>query len=311
MKRLIALTLILTLAVAAAPDRYEKYIAKYSQVAVAEMQRTGVPASITLAQGLLESAAGGSELASKSNNHFGIKCHSDWKGRKVYRDDDKSGECFRVYANAAASFQDHSDFLRYRDRYKALFDLDPLDYKAWANGLREAGYATDPGYADKLINLIEKYELYRYDTRSEVLPEPPLEIEKPVEVTPEAGVQEEFRFSLSRTLYEVNGVPCVFVVEGDSLESLAKAYGLFVGELLRFNDISAIRPLKSGERIYLQVKKQQAARGLEKYVASDDGLSMREISQRFGVSLKSLCRMNSLQPDYIPLEGDTILLRRR
>ena len=302
------------LAVAAAPDAYEKYISKYSQVAVSEMHRTGVPASITLAQGLLESAAGKSELASKSNNHFGIKCHSDWKGRKTYRDDDRAGECFRVYSNASASFKDHSDFLRFKDRYKPLFDLDPLDYKAWAYGLSQAGYATDPKYAAKLIDLIERYELYKFDTRTEVPPETPLEIEKPVEVEVEStklDIQEEFRFSLSRSMYEVNGVPCVIVVEGDSLESLARAYGLFKSELLRFNDMPAERELKPGEKIYLQLKKRQAARGMSKYVVGDGGETLRDISQRFGVRLQALCRLNSLQPECVPLEGDTIMLRTR
>ena len=120
----------------------EKYIAKYSAIAVSEMQRSGVPASITLAQGLLESRYGQSRLAAQGNNHFGIKCHN-WKGRKMYEDDDAKGECFRVYRSAEESFRDHSDFLRYQDRYKGLFELDPADYKGWARGLKKAGYATD------------------------------------------------------------------------------------------------------------------------------------------------------------------------
>ena len=136
-KRAIVLFSALALFVAATPGPYEKYIEKYSSVAVSEMHRSGVPASITLAQGLVESAAGQSTLATKANNHFGIKCHSDWKGKKTYRDDDKANECFRVYSNAAASFKDHSDFLRYQDRYKFLFDLDPTDYKGWAKGTYE------------------------------------------------------------------------------------------------------------------------------------------------------------------------------
>lgn len=140
----------------------EAYIRKYADIAVSEMYRSGVPASITLAQGLLESRYGQSALASKGNNHFGIKCH-DWTGKKMYYDDDKKGECFRVYSNAEESFKDHSDFLRYRDRYKSLFDNRITDYKSWAYGLKKAGYATDPTYPAKLIKLIEDYHLYDYD----------------------------------------------------------------------------------------------------------------------------------------------------
>lgn len=141
----------------------QQYIAKYSVVAVNEMYRSGVPASITLAQGLLESNAGLSILSTQGNNHFGIKCH-DWTGKKMYHDDDAKGECFRVYDSAMDSFKDHSDFLRYRDRYKFLFDNETTDYKAWAQGLKKAGYATDPAYPSKLIKLIEDFKLYRYDT---------------------------------------------------------------------------------------------------------------------------------------------------
>ena len=144
----------------------QKYIERYSGIAVDEMYRSGIPASITLAQGLLESRYGLSELAAKGNNHFGIKCHNDWKGKSMKVDDDRKGECFRVYGSALQSFQDHSDFLRYRDRYKSLFELDITDYKGWAYGLSKAGYATDPAYPQKLIRLIEEYGLQRFDTEA-------------------------------------------------------------------------------------------------------------------------------------------------
>lgn len=150
------------MAMAQAPQ--EQYIKKWAPTAVKEMYRSGVPASITLAQGLLESRWGQSALATEGNNHFGIKCHNDWKGKTMKVDDDAKGECFRVYDSAEESFQDHSDFLRYRDRYKFLFDLKPTDYKGWAYGLKKAGYATAPTYAESLIKYIEKYKLYEYDT---------------------------------------------------------------------------------------------------------------------------------------------------
>lgn len=296
-------------ACSAAEGPYEKYIRKYSSVAVSEMHRTGVPASITLAQGLLESAAGQSILASKSNNHFGIKCHSDWKGKKTYKDDDKEQECFRVYPNAAASFKDHSDFLRYKDRYKSLFDLDPQDYKAWARGLKAAGYATDPKYADKLIKLIEDYDLYRYDSlAADKVPEAPLSIEQPVEVIP-AETREEVRFSLARDIYEVNGTSCVYAVEGDTYSSIASANRLFLGEVLSFNDLSSEQPLQPGEIVYLQPKRNKGAKGLDKYIIGEDGESLRSISQRFGIRLSALCKLNGLRKDSRTLEGDTIRLR--
>ena len=308
MKRIAVLLCLTGIFVAATPGPYEKYIEKYASVAVSEMHRSGVPASITLAQGLLESGAGQSELASKSNNHFGIKCHSDWKGRKAYKDDDKANECFRVYSNASASFRDHSDFLRYQDRYKSLFDLEPTDYKGWAKGLKKAGYATDKQYADKLIKLIEDYELYRYDSDTGI-PETPLQIEKPVELK-SAEVKEEFRFSLSRDIYQINGVPCIYAVEGDTYNSLASTYGLFLKEILRFNDASYGDILHAGDIVYLHLKKRRGARGMEKFIAGDGGETLRDISQRFGIRLSTLRAYNHLPDDYIPLEGDTIYLRK-
>ena len=168
MKRLLGIFAVcaLVLTQLSADSAYEKYVQKWASTAVREMYRSGVPASITLAQGMLESRCGLSSLASEGNNHFGIKCHSDWKGKTMKADDDKKAECFRVYDSADESFRDHSDFLRYRDRYKFLFDYDVTDYKAWAYGLKKAGYATDPAYPTKLIKLIEDYGLDRYDRAS-------------------------------------------------------------------------------------------------------------------------------------------------
>ena len=173
MKKTISIAILSLLLMTAAavhadgPDKSPQtvYIEHFATLAVEEMYRSGVPASITLAQGLLESRYGLSELAVKGNNHFGIKCHSNWNGKKMYHDDDRKGECFRMYSSPEESFRDHSDFLRYRDRYKFLFDLEPTDYKGWAHGLKKAGYATDPAYPQKLIRLIEDYDLHEYDTK--------------------------------------------------------------------------------------------------------------------------------------------------
>lgn len=376
----------------------ETYIEKWAPVAVEEMYRSGVPASITLAQGILESRYGLSELASKGNNHFGIKCHKDWKGRTMAYDDDAKGECFRVYDSAQESFRDHSDFLRYRDRYKFLFEFDTKDYKSWAYGLKKAGYATDPNYPAKLIKYIEDYGLSRYDSmtlddfESEDLnsgdgkslnikdskggskasgesvsrkgdsglqhqkkpkmsrkerrqakaaekaaekaakkaesedagseaggkaavskdeephiPDSPLSLEAPKKV--DKSTLEEFRFSLSREVYSRNGVPFVLSVEGETYESIAMSYNLFLKEILRFNDLKAPEKLLPGTVVYIQAKKNQCRKGLDKYIVGEDEESLRDICQRFGVKMSSIVKMNGFDAGYVPGEGDTILLR--
>lgn len=321
----------------------EKYIARYAAIAVSEMYRTGVPASITLAQGLLESRYGLSPLAADGNNHFGIKCH-DWTGKKQYADDDKKGECFRVYDSAEESFVDHSDFLRYRSRYKSLFEYPVTDYKSWAYGLKAAGYATDPAYPTKLIKLIEDYNLSQYDKMSvkqaekstekvvaeapkpgrkvkkgprngndlvddtqTVIPDSPLSLEEPRKVTAKAA--ESFKFSLSRQMFSLNGVPFIYASEGETIASIASSNNLFVKELLKFNDMKAGHVVEMGEIIYLQAKKKQTAKGLDKHIADRDGETLWEISQHYGVKLKDLCKRNGLSKDYVLREGDSILLR--
>jgi LysM repeat protein len=347
----------------------EQYIKKWAPTAVREMYRSGVPASITLAQGLLESRWGQSALAAEGNNHFGIKCHNDWKGKTMKVDDDAKGECFRVYDSAEESFRDHSDFLRYRDRYKFLFDLKPTDYKGWAYGLKKAGYATAPNYAQSLIKYIEKYKLYEYDTLTaeeaealaesyesssggsssgssvkssksgsskaskaksrrasrraarrakkrsskteEIdyghLPASPLSIEEPKKIT--SGRYEEVQFSLHREAYSKNGVPFITSIEGETYESIAKSYDLTLNEILRFNDLKGQKELRPGTIVYLQAKKNRSEKGLDKYIVGQDGESLWEICQRFGVKMSSVCKMNGFSEDYEPREGDTIVLR--
>lgn len=291
----------------------ENYIAKYSSIAISEMERSGVPASITLAQGLLESSAGQSRLAVEGNNHFGIKCGGNWKNKKMYEDDDAAHECFRVYPTVEASFRDHSDFLRYQNRYKSLFDLEPGDYEGWAKGLKAAGYATDPGYANKLINLIKEYELYRFDKGVEVPEETPLEIEKPV-LLPSAPTKtqkynEKVNISLSRAVYEQNGVPFVYSIEGETYASIAGAYGLFDKEILKYNDLKSSEPLEPGTVVYIQAKKKYAGEGMEMLIIGpDDNMSLRHISQRYAVRMSSIMKINALPAGYQPKEGDTIKL---
>ena len=330
-KVLIAIALILGLTVSArreAGTPQERYVSRYASIAVNEMYRTGVPASITLAQGIIESRSGQSALAAEGNNHFGIKCHNSWKGKTMLVDDDRKGECFRVYDSAEESFRDHSDFLRYRDRYKFLFDFQTTDYKSWAYGLKQAGYATDPSYAAKLIQCVEDYDLARFDRMTvdeaiaaggyeaetpvgrdelEGIPESPLKIEAGELFRGKAG--EEYRFSLSRTLYSRNGVPYVYAVEGETYSSIAKINHLLVKEILRYNDLPGGGELNAGDIVYLEPKKSKTVRGLDKYIVGEDGESFHGICQRFAVKEKAIRKLNNLPAGYVPREGDEIILR--
>ena len=323
MKKLAILFAFLLFPAAAwAQSVQEQYIQTYSQIAVEEMLRSGVPASITLAQGLLESGSGQSRLATEGNNHFGIKCHKGWTGRSMKHDDDARNECFRVYDSPEQSFRDHSDFLRYRDRYKFLFDLERTDYQGWAYGLKQAGYATDPKYAGKLIKYIEDYNLARFDLVSveeeAALPEAPHKIEEPVPVSSARSAapgedpvlpNEDFHFPLTRALFSLNGVPFVYAMEEESYSSLAKYYHLFKWEILRYNDESKDRVLDAGTIVYLQSKKNQAPEGLDMYIVSEDGEDFHAICQRFGVKEKAILKLNGFEAPVQLQEGDEIKLR--
>ena len=314
MKRLLLVLMTVLLSIGAAKNPKLDYIDKYSDIAIKEMKRTGVPASITLAQGILESNAGQSVLATKGNNHFGIKCHNDWKGKTMKMDDNAPKECFRVYPNAEASFRDHSDFLRSRDRYKSLFELKQTDYKGWARGLKKAGYATDPGYADKLITLIEDYELYRFDKGVKVSVKPPLEIEEPkvVQLEPRPGMkyQESVTFSTARKVYSQNGVPFVYSEAGETYASIAASNGLFLKELLKFNDHEQELALEPGTMVYLARKTAQGPVGVNKYVVEKDGETLRDIAQRFGIRYAALQKLNIVLYGKTLEEGDTVILRK-
>ena len=311
----------------------QRYIDKYADLAVEEMRRSGVPASITLAQGLLESRYGQSDLAVKGNNHFGIKCHSNWNGAKMRVDDDKEKECFRKYRTVEQSYRDHSDFLRYRDRYKFLFDLDPKDDKGWAYGLKKAGYATDPAYPKKLINLIEEYELYKYDRgrkykNSNVAKDPAPEVEvkkekpsktvdvkSPSQLEQPKPVKDEkakntFTIALSCQKYSLNGVPFIYASKGDTYASIAASNNLFQKEILRYNDLDAAEELLPGTIVYLQPKKKQTVKGLDKHIVESEGETLRGIAQRYAITLKSLCKMNNLPQNHTLRPGDELLLRK-
>lgn len=271
----------------AGKDAYSAYIARYSDMAVDQMKQYGIPASITLAQGLLESDAGRSTLASRCNNHFGIKCHNDWKGRKMYHDDDERQECFRCYGSPEDSYRDHSLFLVNGARYKDLFKLGATDYKGWAKGLKAAGYATSPTYAQKLIELIERYGLDRYDTRNGVRLKPGQLPHQPL---------------------LVNGQRCVRLREGETLKDIAREYGMQLRLLRRFNEVDRKFTPPVGTLIYLERKKSRADREHRTYVVRK-GDSLWSISQQFGVRMNSLASRNRLGDDNPLTVGMTLVLR--
>ena len=274
---------------------YEAYISKYSDLAIEHQKKYKIPASITLSQGLLESGAGQSSLARQSNNHFGIKCHSDWRGGPVYHDDDLRGECFRKYDQVEDSYTDHSKFIAFRPRYSVLFDLDLKDYKGWAKGLQQCGYATDRAYANKLIKVIEDYELYRFDshkgTRKQETPQ-----------------QNKNASTELMPIYKTHGLIYVIARANDSFESIAQNLGFKEKELRKYNEVPEEFPLQPGDIVYLEKKKKKADKPYYDHVVQI-GESMHSISQHYGVRLKSLYKLNKKDMEYIPAEGDVLKLR--
>ena len=270
---------------------YEKYIKQYSSLAIQHQKKYRIPASITLAQGLLESGAGRSELARKSNNHFGIKCHSDWRGGRVYHDDDLRGECFRKYKNPEQSYEDHARFLVGRPRYASLFKLKITDYKGWARGLQKCGYATDRAYANRLIKLIEDYDLYRYDTAKG------------------RKKSDKQPAHISRyTVYRTNGLLYVYSNGKDCFDDIAASLGFRVKDLKKYNEVPEDFPLQKNDIVYLEKKKKKADKPNYDHVVQV-GESMHSIAQKYGIQIKSLYKMNKKHKDYIPEEGDVPKLR--
>lgn len=232
------------------------YVDKYSEIAVNKMKQHGIPASITLAQGILESGAGNSELAKMSNNHFGIKCH-EWEGEKVYHDDDIKNDCFRKYAKVEDSYEDHSQFLK-RPRYTSLYALNVTDYKSWAKGLKQCGYATDPNYADRLINLIETYELYAYDQGIEKEKEKSAgKKDEQIEEDTKPGYLLESKMGtvpayLTHPVRIVNGKKAVIARSGDTYESIAKEFGLRKWEIRWYNKAKKGTLPEEGQTVFIR-----------------------------------------------------------
>ncbi len=275
----------------------EQYIELYADLAMKEMVRTRIPASIKLAQACLESDNGNSRLALDAKNHFGIKCH-DWTGRRIHHDDDERNECFRKYRSAYQSFMDHSDFLTSKPRYAELFTLNPDDYKGWARGLKAAGYATSPTYAEQLIKIIEENELFGYDQMVLKGKKVPGASEVPLK-TGETG-----------NILTNNRIEYIVVRPGDTPESLRELLDLYPHEIYRYNNISKGAILEPGMVIYIQPKRFRAERGNDIHVAGE-GETMWDVSQIYGIRLRRLYRMNRMEPDSSVSEGDTLWLRKR
>lgn len=291
----------------------EAYIEQWKAVAVRKMKEHGIPASITLAQGLLESGNGNSKLAREANNHFGIKCTPDWTGGKSYHDDDQKNDCFRKYKDAAQSYEDHAKFLQ-KPRYAALFELKPTDYEGWAKGLKKAGYATDPAYPQKLIALIERYRLHELDRGVDVS----YASTKPAAPTP-AGPRSSGRgrTSASETIVIGGGrsvdlfegrIKFVRAKAGDTYRSIADDLEMTYGLLARWNDADRNAPLSEGQRVYIQPKRA-ASRTTAVHVAKE-GESLWGVSQQYGVKLDKLARYNGLPRDARLEAGQQVQLRK-
>ncbi|MBO5381584.1 MAG: glucosaminidase domain-containing protein [Bacteroides sp.] len=278
---------------------YQTYIKEYADLAVEQMKKHKIPASITLAQGLLESGAGRSSLARKSNNHFGIKCHSDWRGKKTYHDDDAPKECFRVYSSVKDSYDDHSQFLKRGARYAFLFELKITDYKGWARGLKKAGYATDRSYANRLITIIEDYELYKYDNQG---------MSKREARRWEKELKKKPWLANPHQVYIANGLAYVVARDGDTFQLLGGEFGIKWKKLVRYNDLHQDYTLEEGDIVYLKQKNKKASKAYETYVVRD-GDSMHSIAQKFGIRLGNLYKMNKKNGEYVPEVGDELRLR--
>ena len=281
-------------------QRYQTYINQYRDLAIQQMLKYNIPASITLAQGLLESGAGNSELAARSNNHFGIKCHG-WTGRKSYHDDDDTQECFRAYDNVYESFEDHSVLLSTQPRYSSLFSLGRTDYKGWARGLKKCGYATSPTYAQKLIGIIELYKLHEYDraTKYDRFME-----QRTYKDTPAA------KGGMAHPIHAYNKNYYIVAREGDTFKSIGEELGLSYRKIAKYNERDKKDKLTAGEIIYLKKKQKKAEKVYkDRPHVVKAGDSMYSIAQYYGIRLKSLYKKNGLSPDYRIKVGDRLRVR--
>lgn len=304
MKRLLIIGIVLAVSVSLNAQlrwnsRYQAYIDKYKDLAIAEMLKYDIPASITLAQGLLESGAGMSELALKSNNHFGIKCH-DWRGATTRHTDDKENECFRAYDDVYESYEDHSHFLTSQPRYKSLFKLKRTDYKGWARGLKRCGYATNPAYANQLIDIIELYKLHEFD-RATKYDRFMVDRSEVKGIAPGTNLHQ---------IYVYNKNYYLTVRPGDTFKSIGKEVGISYKKIAKYNERDKDDSLVPGEVIYLKKKQKKADKVYKNRPHRiKAGESMYSIAQYYGIRTESLYKMNKLSPDYTIKVGDYLRVR--
>lgn len=300
-------------------ETVRNYISTYKDLAMEEMKRTGVPAAIKLAQGIHETLAGTSKLVLKSNNHFGIKCKTGWTGESVSHDDDARGECFRKYPSAEDSYRDHSNFLKNSQRYAGLFQLDPTDYAGWANGLKKAGYATNPRYPLVLIKLIEDYNLQEYtllalgktpvkDTEAEKTYETESGKVKVPEKEQETPVVPVVKTNYPQGEFKINETRVVFARKGLSFLSLAQQYNIPLARIFDFNELPVTEALASDQLIFLQRKRKT---GIDEFYKVVPGESLYDIAQKQGIRLESLRELNFLGPDDRPAPGENLNLRKK
>jgi len=282
----------------------DQYISMYKDIAIQEMRISSIPASITLAQGILESGDGNSALAKKANNHFGIKCHG-WNGEKVYHDDDKKQECFRRYKKVSESYRDHSEFLK-KSRYAALFDLKVTDYKGWAKGLKKAGYATNPKYPELLISLIERHKLFEYDSQTGKNKKDKKVKKSKVKI--ENAKPKSKRIGDHAIKMHENNIKYILIKESDSFEKIAEEFNMGEWQLYKYNDWSKDQELYSTGVLFLQPKRGKAK---NEFHITERGQSLWDVSQLHGIKLKKLLRKNGLEANDKIETGTKLYLRKK
>jgi len=288
----------------------KEYIEKYKDIAIKEMKKHNIPASITIAQGMLESGLGQSKLATKANNHFGIKCHKDWNGKTFRKNDDKRRECFRKYNSVAESFRDHSIFLSQRNRYKFLFSYETSDYKSWARGLRKAGYSTNPRYPKLLITIIEEHELHKFDSKRHKNTKSKKQKSKYLSRS-DFSIATKFEFvsinSNNRKIYKNNGVKLIIADHGDSYKIIANEFNIYTYQIFKYNDLRKTKKITPGQIVYLQSKKKKNKIKSHRVKVND---TMYTISQLYGIKLKKLYAHNNMVSGEKIKEGQILLLDR-
>lgn len=312
MKKLLSIVLACSVSFIAGAQKItpEQYIEQYKDLAVREMKRMGVPAAITLAQGLLETESGNSDLLKKSNNHFGIKCKSSWSGDAVSHDDDAPGECFRTYKTAEDSYRDHSNYLRGNDRYAFLFGLDPADYKAWCYGLKKAGYATNPKYPQILINNIERYNLQQYTQLA--LGEVPrfesdkYEDDKEVPFVYNEEEENDASVTVSESTTSINGKKCIYAKKGTSLLAIATQHDIALSKLMQVNDMQQEGLLQKDQVIFLEKK---AEKGPGNFYTVKEGETLLDVSQVNGIQLDALLGYNNMSRNTPITPGSKLALQ--